>query len=193
MRSTISFGCYCAIAIGIVQTGAPSNAADDKPAQQIVLGEGKIKLNVPQGWQSMKPRTNIVDYEFSIPAIEGDDEDGRVTVMGAGGSVDANIGRWMDQFVQPDRVETKQRTVREQKEVAGQQVHRVDVTGDYKDQPRGPFGPTVMREKFRMMGAIIVTDKLGQYFIKAVGPRRTMAANEEAFGKLINSLKVSEK
>lgn len=176
-----------------LSTALNTAAAEDKKPKQIVLAEGKIRLDVPNGWQSKKPRNRIVEFEFAIPAIEGDDEDGRVTVMGAGGSIDANVSRWISQFVQPDRTATSKRTRREEIEVAGQQVHLVDITGDFKDRPRGPLGPTIMREKYRMLGAIIVTDKLGQYFVKAYGPRRTIAKNEEAFEKLVKSLKVSEK
>ena len=177
----------------LFQATAARAADEEKKPEQIVLGEGKIKLDVPSGWKSEKPRTRIVDFEFSIPAVEDDAIDGRVTVMGAGGSVDANIGRWIAQFVQPDRTATSERTIREERKIAGQVVHLVDITGDFKDQPRGPFGPTVMREKYRMLGAIITTDKLGQYFVKVYGPRRTIAENEEAFKKLINSLQVSTK
>lgn len=196
MRTNAALFCFCAPVVAVfVHAAVPTAAADDmredsKPTQ-IVLGEGKIKLDVPDGWESQKPRTRIVDFEFSIPAVEGDENDGRVTVMGAGGSVDANISRWIAQFVQPDRTATGDRTVREELKIAGQEVHMVDITGDFKDQPRGPFGPTEMREKYRMLAAIIVTDKLGQYFIKAYGPRRTIAENEEAFKSLVNSLKVS--
>ena len=193
-RSAVCLVCFCVPAIAMLFQAAPTTAAEDeKTPEQIVLAEGKIKLDVPSNWKKEKPRTRIVDFEFSIPAVEDDKIDGRVTVMGAGGSIDANIGRWVTQFVQPDRTATSERTIREEKKIAGQTVHLVDITGDFKDQPRGPFGPTVMREKYRMLGAIIVTDKLGQYFVKAYGPRRTIAENEEAFKKLVDSLKVSAK
>lgn len=172
---------------------ASAVAEEQAGGKKILLGDGKVSMQSPAAWQSKKPRTNIVDFEFAIPAIEGDKIDGRVTVMGAGGSIEANVGRWVGQFVQPDRTPTLKRTQREKIEIAGQQVHLVDITGNYRDQPRGPFGPTVKREKYRMLAAIIVTDKLGQYFVKAVGPRRTIAANEDAFKKMIKSLAVAKK
>lgn len=191
-RTAVCLVCFCLPAIAMLSQSPLGAAAEDvKKPEQIVLGEGKIKLDVPSSWKKEKPRTRIVDFEFSIPAVEDDENDGRVTVMGAGGSVDANVGRWVTQFVQPDRTATSERTIREERKIADQTVHLVDITGDFKDQPRGPFGPTVIREKYRMLGAIIVTDKLGQYFVKAYGPRRTIAENEEAFKKLVESLKVS--
>lgn len=193
-RHTARFLFLFVPAIALLLSAAPASAAakENKP-EQIHLADGQIRLDVPGTWQSKKPRNRIVEFEFAIPAIEGDENDGRVTVMGAGGSIDANIDRWMSQFVQSDRTATSERTSREEIKVAGQQVHLVDITGDFKDRPRGPLGPTTMRKNYRMLGAIIVTDKLGQYFVKAYGPRRTMAKNEAAFRKLVKSLKVSKK
>ena len=67
-----------------------------------------------------------------------------MTIMGAGGSVEANIDRWIGQFTQPDGSDTKKAAKIEQKKIGGQEVHLVDVAGTYKDQ-RGPFagGPVV--------------------------------------------------
>ena len=157
--------------------------------KEIVLSDGKIRLTVPQHWEQRQPQTRILDYEFSAPAVEGDEWDARVTVMGAGGSVDANIDRWIGQFSQSDGQATRERTKRETLKVAGQEVHFVDITGDYKDQA-GPFAPAVMRSDYRMLGAIIATDKIGQYFIKLYGPKRTVAANEEQFQEMLRSLEV---
>ena len=112
--------------------------------------------------------------------------------MGAGGSVDANINRWMTQFTQKDGKATRDRAKIEKFKVAGQEVHLVDIGGQFKDQ-RGPFAPATLREDYRMMGAIIVTDKLGQYFVKMTGPQKTITANEKAFKKMIDSLKVEKK
>lgn len=159
--------------------------------KEIVLSEDRIHLTVPEGWVQQQPQTRILDYEFSVPAVEGDERDARVTVMGAGGSVDANIDRWIGQFVQPDGRATAQRAKRETLKIAGHEVHFVDITGDYKDQA-GPLAPAVMRDDYRMLGAIIVTDKIGQYFIKLYGPNRTVAANEKEFHKMLRSLQVNQ-
>ena len=105
--------------------------------------------------------------------------------MGAGGSVEANIARWKGQFVK----ETDGAMKTEETKVAGQVVHLVDFSGDYNDA-RGPFVPGVVRENYRMMAAIVVTEKLGQYFIKAYGPAATMEANKKAFHEMVQSLEV---
>lgn len=161
---------------------SPQVQAADEGAL-VSVSEGNITLQAPAGWIKREPGVRIVEAEFAIPAVEGDETDGRCTVMGAGGTVQANIDRWVAQFTKTNRNKT------EKKEIAGQEVHLVDLGGTYKDQ-RGPFAPAELRENYRVLGAIIVTEKRGQYFVKFYGPQATVAANEKAFLEMLNSLKV---
>jgi hypothetical protein len=134
-----------------------------------------------------------VEYEYEIPS-EGEDADGnpltpgRMTVMGAGGSIEDNINRWVGQF----EVKGGAKPKKEEAKIAGQKVHLVDISGTYKDTPGGPFagGKPVLRENYRMLAAIIATEKDGQHFIKFYGPKATVEKNEEAFKRMIDSLKV---
>lgn len=178
------------VAAGITR---PGTACADEPAEKEVfaVADGAIQLAAPKAWTKKKPSNNIVEHEFAVPKAEGDEQDGRVTVMGAQGGVDANIERWIGQFAQPDGADTKEKVKREKKSIAGQEVHLVDLSGTYKDQ-RGPFsgGATVQRSGYRMLGAIVVTKKLGSYFVKFYGPEKTVAANEKEFRRMIESLQV---
>jgi hypothetical protein len=161
-------------------------SADDR---EMVLVDGKLTLTAPESWTKKNPKVRIIDFEYAI-APEGDDEaPGRMTIMGAGGSIDDNINRWIGQFEQPDGSSSKEKTKREETTVAGQKVHMVDISGTYKDQP-GPFAPAVKREDYRMLAAIVSTESNGQYFVKFYGPKNTVAKNEEAFKKMIAGLKV---
>ena len=66
----------------------------------------------------------------------------------------------------------------EQKEIAGLKVTLVDVAGDYTGKHR-EFAADVTQSGFRMILAVIpIDDQL--YFIKAVGPQQTIAANVDA-------------
>ena len=171
---------------------AATAARGEDQATPIAVGDGHVKLLAPAAWQRRQPRSRIVEYEFAVPKVEGDAQDGRLTVMGAGGSVEANIERWIGQFTQPDGKTTKERTTVDKKQVDGAVVHRVDITGSFVDRPGGPFAPgrAVTRPNYRMLGAIIVTPKFGQHFVKLYGPRATIAANEQRFQQFIDSLRV---
>jgi hypothetical protein len=154
------------------------------------VAEGKLSFTAPKEWTSKKPATRIVDVEFEIPAAEGDERPGRMTVMGAGGSVKDNIDRWFGQFTQPGDKKTADVAKVEKLSIAGQEVHYVDVAGDYDDKP-GPFVPGVKRANYRMLAAIVVNKDLGQYFLKFYGPKETVAKNEKQFRTMLESMKVN--
>lgn len=162
--------------------------AAEKGSREVMLAEGKLVVTAPEAWVRKQPRSRIVEHEFSVPPVGGESVDGRFTVMGAGGGVEANIDRWISQFSQPDGSSTKEKTKIQKMQVNGIEVHYVDIPGTYKDQA-GPFAPAQVRDNFRLLGAIIVTEKAGMHFLKLTGPKATMAAQEEPFKQMVNSLK----
>ncbi|MDX1962915.1 MAG: gluconolactonase [Pirellulales bacterium] len=183
-------------AILCIFTCAPLTAEDqpapEKKGETIALADGQLALVAPADWVRKKPKSNIIEHEFAQPAAEGETIDGRITIMGAGGEVQANIDRWINQFQQPDGSATKEKAKVEKKTIAEMEVHVVDISGTYMDSPAGPFagGKTVPREDYRMLGAIIIAPKLGNYFIKFYGPAKTVAAGEPGFAKMLETLKV---
>jgi hypothetical protein len=108
-------------------------------------------------------------------------------MMSAGGGVEANIERWYGQFTQPDGSNTRERAKVSKLQANGCDVHVVDLSGTFRDQ-RGPVAPAVERPKYRMLAAIVVAPKAGNYFIKFYGPERTVAENERAFMSMIQNL-----
>ncbi|MEW4560936.1 hypothetical protein AB1K70_00310 [Bremerella sp. JC770] len=178
--------CISPVCLVLILLTAATAMADDtkKQADQISFGDGHLEMTAPEGWKSVKPRVGIIDVEMQIPAAKGDGTDGRLTLMGAGGSIDANIDRWKGQFVKMTKdPEVKEETIAEQK------VHLVELVGDFKDQ-RGPFAPAEVKEGYTMLAAIITTEKLGNYFLKFYGPSATIDQNKEKFDAMVKSLKV---
>jgi hypothetical protein len=172
--------CFAAFLLAVLTAW---NLATAARAETISLSDGKLEMTAPEGWKKVEPSVQIIEYEFQVNAVEGDKADARATIMGAGGSVDENIKRWLAQFSKT----TKSDTTKEK--IAEQEVHLIDVAGTYDDR-RGPFAPAVKRENYRMLAAIIVTEKAGKYFVKFYGPEKTVAANEKAFRAMMDSLKV---
>lgn len=179
-----------ALTLGYISAATPASAQPaDAPAEKVSLAEGKLQMPAPKDWVRKQPRTRIVEHEFAVPS-EGDAEDGRVTIMGAGGSVEANIDRWAAQF--EDAAGGTPDPKVEKKQVAGMDVHVVDLAGTYKDMPGGPFagGKPVYRENYRMLAAIVVSgdQNIGNYFIKFYGPKATVDAQAAAFQKSIEAI-----
>lgn len=167
----------------------------DEPGdlRKISLAEGKVSMVAPEGWAKKTPAFRIIQYEFSAPAVEGDESPVRVTIMRAAGTLEQNIDRWMKQFTQPDGTATRDRATVKKQEIAGQAVHLVDISGTYSEMSAGPFvkRPAVQREKYRMLGAIIVHPEYGQFFVKLYGPEKTVAANEKPFREMLAGLRVN--
>ena len=171
---------------------AVSALAQDKPAGEraFSIGEGKLSLTAPTGWTKKQPATRIVEAEFAAPPAKGDEAAGRLTAMGAGGSIESNIDRWVGQFAGEGGAAVKPKL--DKLTVSGCEVQIVDLSGTYKDSPGGPFagGKTVMRENYRMLGAIIATKDAGNYFLKLYGPKATIDEAEKGFQEMVKSLKV---
>jgi len=155
---------------------------EEKPGVKVKFADEKLEMVAPADWKKVEPRVRIIELEFAIEPAEGDKAPGRLTLMGAGGSIKANIDRWKGQFTKLTKDNVDEEKV--EKHV----VHFVELQGDYKDQ-RGPFAPAVVKNGYTMLAAIVVTDELGQYFVKFYGPDKTVAANKEKFMKMIKSLK----
>ncbi len=159
---------------------------DDKSDATISVAEGKLSLTAPDKWKRVKPKFRMVEHEFAIPAAEGDAQDGRLMVMGAGGTVQQNIDRWVKQFDGAGGAGVTPKV--DKKSVAGQLVHTVDLAGDFTDVPGPNSGlPGTKYTDYRMVAAIIES-KEGNYFVKLYGPKKTIDAAEADFHKMIDGL-----
>ena len=165
------------------------SAAKETTAEpvELTLAKEHLAFMAPGGWGRVTPRSRILEAELKVPSTEADVQDGRITMMRAGGSIPENIARWEGQFTGADGAETKK------VEVAGKQVHFVDIVGTFQDSMgRGPFagGKKVAREDYRMSAAIVETGDHGNYFFKFIGPKSVVEPNAEAFKKMIQSMKL---
>jgi hypothetical protein len=176
-------------------------AKSTEPAVKIVLDQPvhiakkAATLMAPKSWTRQKPKSRIVEHEFSIKPSDGDKNAGRMTVMASGGSIKDNLARWAGQFTQPDGTASKGKMKVTKKKVAGQDVNFVDISGTYGEALRGPFGPKVDRAGYRMLAAILELSKdskpMGNYYIKLYGPAKTIKQNEKAFEQFVLSLKMN--
>jgi len=164
-----------------------ARAAEPTAEPQVIdLAEGHLQLPVPADWKQVKPRSRIVQHEFSIPVVGNDEISGRMTIMAASGGLEANIARWVGQFKSSEGKTLGDDAKKiEKKKISGLEVHLVDLTGDYQDKPGGPFGPSVNRPHYRMLAAIVPTQGHGTWFIKLYGPQETIAAAKKHFDKML--------
>jgi hypothetical protein len=166
---------------------APAVGAD--VATAFPIAGGSLSLEAPEGFERVQPKSGMIEAEFAVPS-EGELPAGRMTVMGAGGTIEANVDRWCGQFTQPDGGETKDKVTKKSLKVAGCTVTVVDIPGTYLDQPGGPFagGPTVKRPGYRMLAAIVETPEEGNYYVKFYGPAATVERHAAGFQKMVEGM-----
>ena len=106
---------------------------------------------------------------------------------GQGGSVDANIDRWVGQFQQADGKPSKSTAKIAKRTIHGLPVTTVDVSGAYT----GMGGPTAQAGApvpgYRLLAAIAEGPQ-GSVFFKFTGPAKIVAANQAGFDKMLESL-----
>jgi hypothetical protein len=199
MRFSSRFGAIVCLVAGALSSAtardAAAQAAVAEDTRAFTIASGAYSLEAPEGWKRVPPKSGMVETEFAILPEGGDEQPGRMTVMGAGGSVQANIDRWYGQFAQPDGSATKDKATTKTLKLSGCTVTMVDVGGTFKDMPGGPFagGKSVDRPNYRMLAAIVETPGQGSYFLKFYGPAATVAKHADGFRTMAEGLVAAAK
>jgi gluconolactonase len=165
----------------VTLTIAQPAVADEKPEGSSEVKLRDLTLTVPAAWKKEEPKSRLRLGQFSITAAEGDKEGAELAVFnfGAGGGIEANIRRWIGQF------QVKGRTVRVTRGKAAQGNYAlVDLSGTYK-KPIGPpvQGKTADAPGTRAVSVILAIETKGLYFLKLVGPQKTVSGQVANFRK----------
>jgi hypothetical protein len=186
----------------LVFTGCSRGAEKPEPQQQVAITPSPshtqleiassvssvagVEWQVPQVWSQQPPRS-MRFATYSIPAAQGDAEDGECAVFffgsGQGGDVRSNIDRWIGQFESNSEPQESSRTVN------GINITTVGLSGTYL-APGGPMMQSQGKKpNYRLLGAILEAPE-GAVFFKATGPAATMSAAEKDFDSLVNSVQL---
>ena len=165
-------------------------AADEKSR---TIDAGGLTFEVPAAWTSSKPSNAMRKAQLTIKPVEGDSEPAELVVTsfpGGAGGVKANLDRWQKQFRDADDSPPKIET----KTVPGKNVEvvRAEVAGRYVAAlfPGSPQSNN--KPNFRLLGAIVEAGDT-TYFIKLVGPEKTMLDARPAFDTLLGTIKAERK
>jgi hypothetical protein len=109
---------------------------------------------------------------------------------GAGG-VDANIDRWVSQFQKPDGSKASRDGAKiEKKQLAGQEVTLVSLSGRYVATP--PGGGTPVDKPDQTLYAAIVPSPRGPYYCRMLGSTSAVQAQAPTFQKALASLQLTQ-
>jgi hypothetical protein len=152
-----------------------------------------LKFDVPKGWVSKTPSSTMRVADFTLAKAPGDSEDATVTVYffgGQGGSVQANIDRWIAQMAQPGGKPSKDVAKTSTMQTAtGLKVSLVDVSGTYVAEVTPGSTERLNKPGFRQIAAVIETPD-GPYFVKLTGPAATVAQWKNSLDAFLRSLRV---
>src|SRR5688500_10189400 len=116
---------------------------------------GTLTFTAPAGWKARAAASSMRVAEFVVPKVAKDPEDGEVIVYffgGSGGSVEANIQRWLGQFQQPSGAKAAD-GARSTFTVGPLKVTLVDVRGTYVAELRPGATERHNKPNFRMRAA----------------------------------------
>jgi len=150
---------------------------------------GGLTFTPPAGWQSSHPTSSMRVAEFTLPRAAADPDDGQLVVYyfgGSGGSVDANIQRWIGQMQQPDGKASSAAATRETRNVHGLTVTLVDVSGTYVAETAPGSTEHHNQPHYRLRAGVVDTAD-GPYFIKLTGPEKTVEKWDAAFNQFVGS------
>lgn len=147
--------------------------------------ETTLVWKVPPRWQTAANPSSMRIATYHVPRAPGDDADADVSVTQAGGTVEANVDRWIGQFGPEAKKNAKQTT----RKIAGFDVTIVEVEGAYNggmsgtgmSDPKAPVG------KAALLGAIVATPGMPHFF-KITGPSKTVLSARAELDALLASI-----
>jgi hypothetical protein len=187
--SVITLACALCWACGHFHNQTEEQGASTSKSSA-ATGSGDVKFQPPAAWVTEPTTSNMRVAQYRLPRAEGDTEDASLIVyyfgQGQGGSAQANLDRWIDQMEQPGGGSSKDKAKSEKMTVNGLNVTLLDVAGTYTAEMSPGSGSQQNKPASRMRAAVIETPK-GAYFVKLVGPEKTIARWDPEFTSFIKS------
>ena len=152
--------------------------------------QNSLKFTVPAGWVEEERASSMRVAQYRLPKVAGDTEDASIVLyyfgQGQGGSTAANIERWVSQIQQADGSASKDKAKQENLDVNGLKVATVDVSGTYVAETAPGSGTLLNKPGYRLRAAVVETPK-GSYFVKLVGPEKTVTQWNDSFMNYVRS------
>jgi hypothetical protein len=150
-----------------------------------------LKFDAPADWVAKPASSSMRVAEFMLPRAAGDREDASLVVYffgGQGGSVQANLDRWIGQITQPDGRASTDVAKTSTLSAHGLKVTLVDVPGTYVAETSPGAADHFDKPGFRLEAAVVETSG-GPYFIKLLGPATTVGRWDASFQAFLKSVR----
>jgi hypothetical protein len=167
------------------------SAPAEKPAVAELVFEEALTLTAPPGWIAEEPANDKRKAQFLLPRAEKDTEDATLIVYyfgGSGGTREANVERWANQFEQPDGVSSSEVLQSSSRMVGDLEVFDVSLSGTYVAETAPGSGVRVNKPGWRMLASIVDTSE-GPWYFKLLGPEATVEKWTASYAAHLDSVK----
>lgn len=153
-----------------------------------------LTYEVPGTWTKLgESQTGAKRAGYKVPKTGADSEDAELTVLffgtGSQGDPDKSFKEWLDAF------DAGATTSRKSFDAPAGKVDTLEVAGTYKVSLGPPVGPKkkspmqMVKDKWRLYGAVVKTKDRGNWFFKLVGPDETVLAARSALDATLAAAK----
>jgi hypothetical protein len=158
---------------------------DDKKGTVVTI-DG-LSSRAPAEWKEGEAAAQFRFKQFTLPKAGDDKADAELIIFyfgpGGGGGVDANVKRWQGMFENPksDKQEFK---------VGDVKCTYVDLSGTYllRKRPFDQNEKATPMPGYRMLAVVFDSPK-GPYFMRLVGPEKTVAHHKKGFDEWLKNFK----
>lgn len=185
----------CAATLALVAIAASSAVAATAAGASVELGG--LKSEAPAAWKESESKSPMRLKQFTVPGKGGEKAgDAELVVFffgqGQGGSVEDNLARWKKQFEPPAGKTLEQVSKTESVKLAAKgapPATLLDISGTYmfKARPMEP-GPGEPRPGYRMLASVLETAQ-GSYYIRLVGPEKTVSDAKKDYVRWLKGFK----
>lgn len=174
-------------AIGML--AATSIALADDPKPVTIAG---LKASPPKEWKSKEAPATAMSRvaTFALPMADGDKDDAELIVFHFttnAGSLEANLERQRALFLPAEgkeKVDEKKTEVK----VGSIKATQQDLTGTFKKKPFPMSDKFTPMKDYRQI-YVVLDDKDGQYFLKLLGPAKTVEKHKKSFDEWLAAFK----
>jgi hypothetical protein len=145
---------------------------------------GDFTFTRPAKWETVTPSSQMRAAQLKVPGA--DDKSSAEVVFfqfgaGQGGSVEANVDRWLGQFAEPrEKLNSKVENLT----VGKTKLTYVSGEGTYKGgMPGGP--PATAQPDYALLGAIVGNPGDNLIFVRMTGPKTLVKSSTDDFKKMI--------
>jgi hypothetical protein len=178
---------FATVLIGVGSLSVLAAYSVQDPPNQAVAA---LRFKAPPEWMVEKPSSAMRLAQYRLPKAEGDSEDASLVLYffgtNQGGSVQANVERWISQMEQPDGGSSNAKAKQETLTVNQLKIATIDLTGTYIAETAPGSGVRHNKPDFRLRAAVIETPK-GTHYVKLIGPSKTVSRWDKAFNAYLQS------